>query len=142
MKMTHLALVTVVTGLTLACVPTSRMEPRRDDGLSVFMFPKRVADLDATRKAKWGFVLNEPKDHSRPADRPAFQTAEDLLVYYRSLPGSVRQNGLWVLVTHPDAYSVEENAILYQLKSLCAKQEVPLFVSRASELPDGWKRVS
>jgi hypothetical protein len=142
MKVMLLALMIVVASLTATAAPSSTAEPKRENGLSVFMFPKRAADLDATKTVKWGFVVSERDDHSRPVDRPTFKTAEDLLAFYRSRPSRVQQNGLWVVVTHPDAYSPEEKVILEHLKSLCVEQAVPLFVSRAAELPNGWKRVS
>ena len=141
-KVMQLAPMIVVMALTLPACPGSRVEPVRELGLSVFMFPKRAADLDATRTVNWGFVVTERDDHRRPADRPTFQTVEDLLVFYRSRPESVQQNGLWLVVTHPDAYGAEEMTVLEQLKSACVKQKVPLFLSRASELPTGWKRVT
>src|SRR4029077_8076187 len=128
MKGMHWALMIVVANLTATTALPSATQPKREFGLSVFMFPKRAADLDATKTVKWGFVVTERDDRRRPVDRPTFQTAEDLLAFYRSRPSSVQQNGLWVVVTHPDAYSPEEKAILEHLKSICLKQEVTLFM--------------
>ncbi len=142
MRVIHTALMMVVgTGAITACMP-SPSAPKRELGLSVFMFPKRAADLDASKTVKWGFAVTEREDRRRPVDRPTFQTAEDLLAFFRSRSNPVQQNGLWVVVTHPDAYSPEEKAILEHLESICVKQHVTLFVSRAFELPNGWKRVS
>jgi hypothetical protein len=43
------------------------------------------------------------------------------------------------VTTHPDAYSSAEKQLLED-KLLCQKEEIPLFIARASELPNGWKR--
>ena len=53
---------------------------------------------------------------------------------------AVQQNGIWVVVTHPDAYSEPEKALLEALKALCRKEKIPLFIARAAQLPHGWQR--
>ena len=35
---------------------------------------------------------------------------EELLTYFRGLPASVRQNGIWIVTTHPSSYSESEQA--------------------------------
>ncbi len=118
------------------------IEPSRNAGLSVHMLPKSVADRDPTGTFKWGFMVTEPQDQRSPAERPVYQKAEELLVFLKSRPTSVQQNGIWVVVTNPDAYAPEEKQLLDQLKALCLKEKVPLFLCRGSELPNGWKRIS
>jgi hypothetical protein len=49
-------------------------------------------------------------------------------------------NGVWIVTTNPDAYSDEEKSFLEEIKRLCGKEKILLFVARASELPNGWKR--
>jgi hypothetical protein len=44
------------------------------------------------------------------------------------------------VVTDPDAYSDAEKQFLQNVKALCRQEKFPLFISRAIELPNGWKR--
>ncbi len=53
---------------------------------------------------------------------------------------SVTDNGVWIVTTHPDAYTEEEKAFLNDVITVCKKNKILLFVTRASELPNGWKR--
>ncbi len=73
-------------------------------------------------------------------DRKVFPSAEALFVFFKTLPAMVRQNGVWVLTTNPAAYAESELKQLSVLEDLCKKSKTPLFVTRASELPDGWQR--
>jgi hypothetical protein len=74
------------------------------------------------------------------SQQPDIHTVADLLLYVRKQDAVVQENGLWIVTTHPDAYSEEETKLLGQVKSLCRKKKIPLFICRASELPNGWKR--
>jgi hypothetical protein len=49
-------------------------------------------------------------------------------------------NGIWIVTTHPDAYSEEEKGLLEEVKAICRKENIPLFLCRASQLPNGWIR--
>jgi hypothetical protein len=53
---------------------------------------------------------------------------------------SVQENGVWIVVTNPDAYSDSEKALLEDVKAACRRAKIPVFICRASELPSGWKR--
>jgi hypothetical protein len=112
-------------------------EPSRSNGVSVHMLPKRVADLSGR---KWGFAVDFSKNLKPENDQPVLQTAEQLLAYVSKQDLSVQRNGVWIVTSHPDSYSEEEKAMLEDVKALCRKQHIPLFVARAAELPDGWRR--
>ena len=58
----------------------------------------------------------------------------------RAQTEEVQANGAWIVVTNPDAYSDDEKQFLEEIKAVCRKEKIPLFISRAAELPNGWKR--
>jgi tetratricopeptide (TPR) repeat protein len=105
-------------------------EPQREKGLSLHMLPKRVAEID---NKKWGFVgdANNNKEET-------FQTSEEVLAHFKSLPSGIQDNGIWVVITHPDAYSEQEKQTYEHLKQACLKNNITLLACRASKLPDGW----
>jgi hypothetical protein len=111
--------------------------PERTKGISVHMLPKRVADIGGQ---KWGFSV-DLTDHLKPeSHQPVLQTPKEFLEFVRKQDSQVQENGVWIVVSHPDAYTDAEKALLEDIKSLCQKEKIALFVCRASELPDGWKR--
>jgi hypothetical protein len=74
------------------------------------------------------------------AHQPVFQSAADLLSYFRKQDAAVQENGIWIVVTHPDAYSETEKALVEDVKSMCRREKIPLFICRAMNLPNGWVR--
>jgi hypothetical protein len=93
------------------------------------MLPKRVAEIGGSQ---WGFTVD--------GKQSVLQTAEEVLNYFRQQKINVQQNGIWIVTTSPDAYSNEELKVLEEVKSMCWKEKIPLFVCRASQLPNGWMR--
>ena len=101
------------------------------------MLPKRVADLGGK---KWGLVVTYA-DYLKPEpEEPVLQSANEVLVFVRKQTPEIQENGVWIVTTHPDAYSSPEKQVLEDIKALCRKEHIPLFVVRGSELPNGWKR--
>jgi hypothetical protein len=74
------------------------------------------------------------------SSRPVLQRSADLLSFVRKQDAAVQSNGVWIVITHPDAYSEEEKALLEDVKSMCRTEQIPLFICRASQLPNGWSR--
>src|SRR5215213_3051346 len=105
-------------------------EPTREGGLTVHMLPDHVAKISGGRG---GFTIKDP-----PA---AYAEPKDLLTYFQGLPASVRENGIWIVTTHPSSYSEAEQSKLKSLGALCAEQKIPVFTCRGAELPNGWKRL-
>jgi hypothetical protein len=101
------------------------------------MLPKRVADLDGQKP---GFVVSYA-DYLQPeSNQPVLQSAKEVLAFMRKQNRTVQENGLWIVTTHPDAYSEPENVLLTDVKAMCRREHIPLFIARGSELPDGWHR--
>ena len=101
------------------------------------MLPKRVADLGPMQ---WGLVVSHAGDW-KPQKKPiVFQTAQQFLDFVRAQSEEVQANGAWIVVTNPAAYSDQEKQFLEEIKALCRKEKIPLFICRGAELPNGWKR--
>ncbi len=116
-------------------------DPERSRGLSAHFLPKRVATVDAAKPLRWGFILSTTQTTAVALkDRPVAQSAAGLVAYFKSLDADTRRNGIWVVTTRPDAYSPEEAAVLEDLKRLCARERIALFMAQGKDLPGGWRR--
>jgi len=127
-------------GLSFTAQISYAAEPVREKGLSVHMLPKQVSDLDKTGKVNWGFIVG-PQESSKDKSW-YFQDVKKLVKYFKTLPASVQKNGIWVVTTHPDAYSQTEKDLLENLIQICKKEGISVFHCRGSELPGGWQRLS
>ena len=134
----YLVIMVFATGLSTHSFAAQK-EPVRIEGLSAHWMPKRVTELDDTGKVKAGFTTSYVKNgrYVYECDCP---TPKDLISYFKSFPVSFQENGVWLVTTHPDAYSPEELKMKDELIALCQKEKIPLFICRGSELPDGWKK--
>jgi hypothetical protein len=56
-----------------------------------------------------------------------------------TLPASAQERSRGVSV-HMNAYSEDEKALLGRVTSMCRREKIPLFICRASQLPNGWTR--
>lgn len=110
-------------------------EPTREEGLSVHMLPDRVARI---RGEHGGFTIADPATKERGA---TYAKPKELLAYFLGLPASVQKNGIWIVTTHPSSYSEAEETTLKSLAVLAAEKKVPIYTCRASERPNGWKRL-
>ena len=111
--------------------------PERSKGISLHMLPKQVAELG---NKKWGFVVTYA-DYLKPEQaQPVLQSSAELLAFVRKQDRIVQDNGVWIVTTHPDAYSEAEKLLLEDIKNLCRKERIPLFIVRGSKLPNGWQR--
>jgi hypothetical protein len=111
--------------------------PIRGSGISMHMLPKRVAQISGE---PWGLTVSYA-NHLKPEPaQPVVQSASQFLTYVRKQSPSVQANGVWIVTTDPSSYSESELAMLDEIKALCRKEQIPLFVAQATELPNGWKR--
>lgn len=134
----RLHLITLATAALVAFASHAfAASPERTKGISVHMLPKRVAELSSQ---KWGFVVSYANYLKPEMEQPVLQSTAEVLAYVRKQEGAVQENGIWVVTTHPDAYSAQEKQLLDDIKTLCRKQAIPLFIVRGSQLPYGWQR--
>ena len=111
--------------------------PERSKGISIHMLPKGVADQGSL---KWGLVVSYA-DYLRPEkEQPVLQSSSEVLAFVRKQERSVQDNGIWIVTTHPEAYSESEKQLLEDVKTLCRREAIPLFIVRGSQLPNGWQR--
>lgn len=120
--------------LTLAALHAKGADPKREAGLSVHMLPDSVAELT---KGHGGFTVTDPATNRRGK---TYAEPKELLAYFKDLPASVQQNGIWIVTTDPDSYSDGEKAKLKSLIKQCVEKKIPIFTCRGSELPEGWRR--
>jgi hypothetical protein len=130
-----IAIVFLVT--TLCAFATGVSSPERSKGISMHMLPKRVADLGG---GKWGFAVTYAKYLKIEADPPTLQTTKEFLSFVRTQDEAVQENGVWIVITDPEAYSAGEKALLEDVKVACKQKSVPLFICRGKDLPNRWKR--
>lgn len=83
---------------TLAVAAT----PERSKGISMHLLPKRVADLDGS---KWGLTVAAADDLTSDAASTTLQTGTEFRSFVRKQSSTVEQNGVWIVVTDPEAYS-------------------------------------
>ena len=126
---------TLVLFLILSSVAFA--EPARDKGVSAHMLPKHVADIQG---GKWGFVMAYAPYLKSEKEQPVIQSVEELVEFVKKQDRDVQENGLWIVVTNPAAYTDDETALLKNVKRAFQQNHLPLFVCRGSELPNGWKR--
>jgi len=107
-------------------------EPDRAKGLSVHMLPDRVAQIDGHRG---GFTARDAS-----GNESVYADSKELVAFFHTLPLTTQQNGIWIVTTHPSAYSSAEHDKLWVLLELCRLKTIPVFTCRGSELPGGWKR--
>ena len=138
MQRTVSAISAIFLVLLLASVSVAmEILPERSKGISLHMLPKRVADLNGQ---KWGFIVVFAEYLKPEKEKPILQTTKEFLTYVRKQDTKVQENGAWIVITNPAAYSQEELILLEDIKALCKKEEIPLFVARGSQLPNGWER--
>jgi len=133
------------TGLTafflllaaVSALAASAISPERAKGISMHMLPKQVADLAGK---KWGLVVSYAEYLKPEQAQPVLQSGAEFLTFVRKQDKGVQENGVWIVTTHPDAYSEAEKQLLEDIKLTCRKQSIPLFIVRGSELSDGWQR--
>lgn len=108
-------------------------KPERDKGLSLHMLPDRIAKMD---NEKGGFTVSSPAPRK---EMPAMD-AKQILEYFQHLPASVKENGIWIVYTHPSSYSDPEKEQLKKLVDKSREKGIPIFTCRAMELKKkNWK---
>src|SRR5438046_1180819 len=110
--------------IVLAATTCIAGEPERTKGLSVHMLPERVAQISGK---SGGFTV----------ESQTYADATQLLAYFQTLSAATQENGVWVVTTHPSAYSAAERDKLRALIAQCQQRKIPVFTCRGSELTAG-----
>jgi hypothetical protein len=130
-------LILLITCAALAQQQAAGIVPDRAKGISMHMLPKRVADVGSMQ---WGLVVSHSGDWRPQQKQIVFQTTQEFMDFVRAQTSEVQANGAWIVVTDPDAYSDAEKQFLEDIKSVCRKEKLPLFICRGKDLPNGWTR--
>lgn len=123
--------------LFISAVAFAADNPKRNAGISMHFLPKQVADIGGGR---WGLTVDYRPYLKPESAQPVLQSANEVIAFADKQEATVRENGVWIVITNPDAYSDTEQKFLEDVKTECKKHKLPLFITRASELPNGWHR--
>jgi hypothetical protein len=123
----------IILFLLFTIALASGVEIKREAGLSVYMLPERVGALSGKHG---GFVASDPETHQT---RESISEPRKLITYFEQLSQAVQRNGMWIVITDPDAYSESEHASLKDLLALCLQKNIAVFTCRAAALPNGWQ---
>jgi hypothetical protein len=127
----------ILLAFTVAAGLGAAKAQERSQGISVHMLPKGVADISGQ---PWGFTVDYSPNLKTESSPVTLQTSAEVLSFVHKQDAEVQENGLWIVTTNPDAYSADEKRLLEEVKSMCRREKIPLFICRASQLPDGWSR--
>ena len=130
--------IAAVCALALAAC-SAHPRPERMRGVSVHLVPERSASW--TGSSKGGFVASLAEPARLDTKQRRFASAALLIEFVKRQSADRRANGVWLVVTHPDAYSAMERAQVELLASGCQGLGIPLFVCRGRDLPSGWQQV-
>jgi len=131
----HTFIIFLISGFFLSV--SHAVEPDRSKGISVHALPESVAKISGK---PWGFAVSYAPYLKEEPGQPYLQSVNDVLSYIKKQSPSVVKNGLWVVTTHPRAYSQKEIAFHNQVKNLLPQEGIPLFWVRASDLKNGFRR--
>ncbi|HKL25257.1 MAG TPA: hypothetical protein VJ910_03425 [Desulfuromonadales bacterium] len=112
-------------------------EPVRGKGISMQFLPERAAKLEGRLP---GFYVDYADYLASEPRQPVLQTPVELVAYVKKQDPEVRENGVWVLLFNPAAYSEEEDRLLEKIKSAAKKSDIPLFFHYASDPTGEWRR--
>jgi hypothetical protein len=134
-----------VVGIVLSATAAASehtIYPNEYLGTAVYFVPKERADIDFGRLGH-GFVTLVLQLVDENDIKPTFiaHSAAQFISHYRRLPRKLQQYGIWLSLQAGDPYSAEEKAMLEELKALCAKHRLPLFIHVGRE-DGGWQRFS
>jgi hypothetical protein len=130
-----LVLITVLGMAGYDSASAESITPQRQKGVSAYLNPEHIVK-QVNLKHIQRFIIKGSDGKSVVAYD---STAEGLIEQIRSQPPEIQNNGLWLVITNPVAYSPNDLKELEKLDELTKKAKIPYFVCRGSELPDGWQ---
>lgn len=130
--------VMLLFGLLLSILPMETFaEPVQEQGISMQMLPERASTISGMPPG----IYVEYADYLAPEPRqPVLRTPVEFVAYVEKQAPAVRENGVWLLLFNPEAYSEEEELLLEKIKSAAGKSGIPLFIRYATDLEGDWRR--
>ena len=134
MKKIILSCLSIILSTFLAYVGECEISPVRSKGISAHFVPSRVANQgDNVPQGFWVHIGRE---------RFVFATPNELLEFFKKQDKATQENGIWLVITNPLAYSIKEKNVIDRLEKLCKQKNVILFKARGMDLPNGWERIN
>src|SRR3990167_8948607 len=141
MKQKFIMFVLICSLVQPAIYAIAAEQPERSKGISVYFNPESVVEqAKAEHKAEHiqrFMVTNAERTSVMAWD----STAQGLVEQIKYQPMELQKNGVWLVFTDPVSYTGEDMREKGELERLTKGNGIPLFECRASDLPDGWKRL-
>lgn len=103
------------------------------------MLPERVAKISGKQG---GFTVSYAPYLAPEKKEPLLQNLRQFKAFVEKQKSGVKENGVWIVTTNPLSYSEAEKKLLERVTTSLPGAEVPIFVCRGSELPDGWTQTN
>ena len=103
------------------------------------MLPERVAKISGKQG---GFTVSYAPFLAPENKEPLLRTLKEFKAFITKQKSEVKENGVWIVTTNPVSYSDAETKLLKEVSTSFPGIEVPIFVCRGSELPDGWTQAN
>lgn len=103
------------------------------------MLPERVAKISGK---EGGFTVSYAPYLAPETKEPLLTSLDEFKAFVTKQKIEVKKNGVWIVTTNPVSYSKEEKALLDEVSTAFRESEIPIFVCRGSELPDGWTQTN
>ena len=103
------------------------------------MLPERVAKISGKQG---GFTVSYAPYLAPEKKEPLLKSLKEFKTFVEKQKSEVRENGVWIVTTNPVSYSEAEKKLLEHVSASFPGSEVPIFVCRGSELPDGWTQTN
>lgn len=125
----------ILAAMLLLTLSASAQQPTRLSGICVFHHSEQSARTQGKSPGYAVFIV------SAEGTNLVFRTGAGLLSFYRERNETIRSHGLWI--SHEDLrnYTDHELRDLGELKDVCLRDAIPLFICRGGEEPKGWRRV-
>ena len=130
--------VMLLFGLLLSILPMETFaEPVQEKGISMQMLPERASMISGRPP---GIYVEYADYLAAEPHQPVLRTPVEFVAYVEKQDPEVRENGVWLLLFNPEAYSDAEELLLEKIKSAAQKSDIPLFVHYATDLAGDWQR--
>jgi hypothetical protein len=116
-------------------------EPVEELGTMVFFVPQTQASASASDEYGLVATVLQRTDADNIKTTFVAHSAREFVRRFRKLPEEQQERGIWVYLEENDPYSAQEKTVLEELKALCKKHHLWLFV-RVGFSGAGWEKIS